>query len=169
MKTFLLVAAVLAVSGCAAQIEARKQEELNTAIAACKARLPDGGDHHRVQLVECSNEAMSHIYPPSASLSLVEASALSFAEKVNAGQITAADANLQMETLRYQIAQQEQAQAAAADAIEQARQQAAVANLIQMQQAKQPIRVQIQRCTYYPCLVSVPELCEVIQSVSGGA
>jgi hypothetical protein len=69
-----------------------------------------------VALANCANAARDRIYPHTPVRALVEAIVMSLAEKVDARQISAADAALQMANLEYGLNQQAAQQAQAASA-----------------------------------------------------
>jgi hypothetical protein len=115
MTRIMIAALVAMLTGCAARQAAQQSAEFNSAKEQCRTQIPAQIGNY-VSLATCFNAARDRIFPPSAALALIEATHLSLAEKVDAGQMSLADARLQMANLEYGLNQEAQDRAAAAQA-----------------------------------------------------
>jgi hypothetical protein len=105
MRKLVVLAGLVALAGCAAQ----RQVQFNKDAAQCRAEIPATvGNYVRRQqcIIDASNRA--GFRGPGADL--LNATRIALAEKVDKGEITGADANVQYAQVRYQVEQSDAAQ-----------------------------------------------------------
>lgn len=89
----------LAISGCADQRAAERQQALNQAVTACKTKFPAGLHAHTTDRLNCMSNAENRILGPFVSypdlLNLSHQSDISLAKKIDLGEISIETAKLQ--------------------------------------------------------------------------
>jgi hypothetical protein len=105
MRKLALLAGLMALAGCAAQ----RQAQFNKDAAQCRAEIPAMvGNYVRRQ--QCIVDAANRAGFTGASEGLLNATRIELAEKVDKGEMTPADANVQFAQVRYQVEQSDAAQ-----------------------------------------------------------
>jgi hypothetical protein len=101
MLKVLTLAAVVALAGCAAQ----RQRDFDAAAAQCKATIPKMiGNYARRE--RCLIEGARSAGFSGAAQGLLDATGMELAEKIDAGQITPAEAGTEYARARYNIEEQ---------------------------------------------------------------
>lgn len=97
-KLVMLLAALIALTGCAGQMEAERQKAFGEAVQVCKLRFPAGAHANTTDRVACMSASqtkiMGHFVAYPDLLSLKQQYDLSLARSVDAGSITIQDAAL---------------------------------------------------------------------------
>jgi hypothetical protein len=105
MRKLVVLAALVALAGCAAQ----RQAQFNKDAAQCRAEIPATvGNYVRRQ--QCIVDAVNRAGFTGASQGLLNATRIELAEKVDKGEMTAAEANVQLARVTYQVEQSDAAQ-----------------------------------------------------------
>jgi hypothetical protein len=105
MRRIGYLSCLVALAGCAAQ----RQAQFDSAAAECRASIPALIGNY-VKRQTCINAAARNAGFKGPAEDLVEATRIELAEKVDRGEITAADANAQFARMKYDLQQSEAAQ-----------------------------------------------------------